>query len=185
MYSYEDRMKAVKLYIKYDFSAADTVRELGYPNRKMLVRWYEEYQGTGELHRQYSKQPRYTPEQMQAAMDYYLHHGRNVSRTVKAVGYPSRATLREWIDELAPGRRKSNIKRSTRVQFSEDEPPLPLPNSLVPVDASSTNGKRSCSEKRTEKAWENPLNQRFPTIGTGSWRKLNHWINVSVKSDAP
>ena len=38
MYSYEDRMKAVKLYIKYDCSAADTVRELGYPNRKMLVR---------------------------------------------------------------------------------------------------------------------------------------------------
>ncbi|NMB01844.1 MAG: hypothetical protein GX971_10110 [Firmicutes bacterium] len=30
MYSHEDRMKAVTLYIKYDFSAAGTVRELGY-----------------------------------------------------------------------------------------------------------------------------------------------------------
>jgi len=33
MYSYEDRMKAVELYIKYDLSAAATIRELGYPNR--------------------------------------------------------------------------------------------------------------------------------------------------------
>jgi len=39
MYSYEDRIKAVTLYIKYDLSTADTVRELGYPSRKMLVRW--------------------------------------------------------------------------------------------------------------------------------------------------
>ena len=29
MYSYEDRLKAVELYIKYDLSAADTIRELG------------------------------------------------------------------------------------------------------------------------------------------------------------
>jgi len=27
MYSYEDRIKAVKLYIKYDLSVADTIRE--------------------------------------------------------------------------------------------------------------------------------------------------------------
>lgn len=51
MYSYEDRIKAVELYIKYDLCAADTVRELGYPNRKMLVRWYKEYQETGDLHK--------------------------------------------------------------------------------------------------------------------------------------
>lgn len=44
MYSYEDRLKAVNLYIKYDLSAADTVRELGYPNYKMLLRWYKKFQ---------------------------------------------------------------------------------------------------------------------------------------------
>ena len=37
MYSYEDRMKAVMLYIEYDRSAADTIRELGYPGRKTLL----------------------------------------------------------------------------------------------------------------------------------------------------
>ena len=36
MYSYEERMKAVKLYIKYDLCAADTIRELGYPRIKSI-----------------------------------------------------------------------------------------------------------------------------------------------------
>lgn len=34
MYSYEDRIKAVQLYIKYDRNAAATVQKLGYPSRK-------------------------------------------------------------------------------------------------------------------------------------------------------
>jgi len=51
VYSYEDRMKAVMLYIKYDLGAADTSQELGYPGRKTLLRWYREYKATGELHR--------------------------------------------------------------------------------------------------------------------------------------
>jgi len=121
VYSYEDRMKAVRLYIKYDFSAADAVRELGYPSRRMLVRWYKEYQETGELHRQYTREPRRTPEEMQAAVDYYLDHGRSISRTVRAMGYPSRETLSEWIDQLAPGKRKINIKRSSGVHFSKEQ----------------------------------------------------------------
>jgi hypothetical protein len=33
LYSYVDRLKAVNFYIKYDFSIAATVRELGYPSR--------------------------------------------------------------------------------------------------------------------------------------------------------
>jgi len=41
MYSYEDRIKAVKFYIKYDFSVADTIRELGYPTHKTLIKWYK------------------------------------------------------------------------------------------------------------------------------------------------
>ena len=121
MYSYEERMKAVKLYIKYGLCAADTVRELGYPYRKMLARWYKEYKETGDLHKQFIRSPKYTPEQMKAAVDYYLEHGRNISRTVRTLGYPSREVLAEWIDELAPGTRKARIKRGTMVQFSEEQ----------------------------------------------------------------
>ena len=44
MYSYEDRLKAVQLFIKYNYRAAQVIRELGYPNRHMLVKWWKEYQ---------------------------------------------------------------------------------------------------------------------------------------------
>ena len=50
MYSLEERIKAVKHYIKYDLSVAATIRELGYPSRSMLIRWYKEYKETGSLH---------------------------------------------------------------------------------------------------------------------------------------
>jgi len=60
MYSYEDRIKAVELYVKYDLSAADTIRELGYPDYKTLVQWYKEHQETGGLHRRFNRHPKYT-----------------------------------------------------------------------------------------------------------------------------
>lgn len=121
MYSYEDRIKAVELYIKYDMCIADTVRELGYPNRKMLVLWFKEYQKNGDLHLRYNKKPLYTSAQMKLAVNYYLEHGRNITRTVRAIGYPSREVLLGWIDELAPGIRKVNIKRGIMVQFSHEQ----------------------------------------------------------------
>ena len=102
MYSYEDRIKAVKLYIKYDFSVADTLRELGYPTRNALIKWYKEYKEKGDLHTSYEKKPKFTKEQMQKAVDYYLEHGRCIRRTVRVLGYPSRTALAQWIDKLAP-----------------------------------------------------------------------------------
>ena len=107
MYSLEDRKRAVELYIKYDLSVADTVRELGYPTRQALYLWYKEYKRNGG----FCDGPReacskYSKEQKIAAVDFFLKHGRSISRTRKSMGYPSRITLRVWIDELAPGERK-------------------------------------------------------------------------------
>lgn len=53
MYSYEKRIKAVKLYIQYDRSVAAVRRELGYPSPNMLLRWYAEYAENGDLHKAY------------------------------------------------------------------------------------------------------------------------------------
>ena len=55
MYSYEESMKAIELYIKFDRSIADTIRELGYPSRGALARWYKEYQKNGCLRRSYER----------------------------------------------------------------------------------------------------------------------------------
>lgn len=49
MYSYEARMKAVQLFIQYDYSSPAVIHELGYPSRGMLYYWYKEYIETGAL----------------------------------------------------------------------------------------------------------------------------------------
>ncbi len=98
----------IETFIRYDHSYADTVAELGYPSRATLRLWWREYESTGEIPKgKGTRQSKYTDEQMGDAVDYYLEHGRSLSRTMRALGYPkSRQTLGEWIDDLAPGRRK-------------------------------------------------------------------------------
>jgi transposase-like protein len=42
MYSYEDRLRAVRLYIKLGKRAALTIRQLGYPTKNALKTWHRE-----------------------------------------------------------------------------------------------------------------------------------------------
>ena len=44
MYSYEDRMRAVALYIKLGKRPKATIRQLGYPSKNALKGWYLEYE---------------------------------------------------------------------------------------------------------------------------------------------
>lgn len=44
MYSYEDRIRAVELYIKLGKRTSPTIRQLGYPTKNALKGWYREYQ---------------------------------------------------------------------------------------------------------------------------------------------
>ncbi len=120
MFSQEDRKKAVELYIKYDKGAADVMRELGYPVYKTLMKWYNEYleeQETG-VKKERSKMFKFTSDQKKKAVKYYLEHGKNFSRTIRILGYPSRTLLRYWVDEIAPEHRK---KRILSVQYSYEQ----------------------------------------------------------------
>ena len=79
MYSIEKKKKAVELYIYYHFSAAATIRELGYPERKTLIKWYQDYQeglATGEDGLSKPFKSRYTGEQKSFAVDHYLKRGK-------------------------------------------------------------------------------------------------------------
>lgn len=49
MYSYEQRIKAVQLLIKYDMSYSTVIHELGYPDSGSLRGWYKEYKENGDL----------------------------------------------------------------------------------------------------------------------------------------
>jgi len=72
-----------------------------------LKLWFREYEQNGDLHKSFIKTSIYSDEQRKAAIQYYIEHGRSKSRTVKALGYPTRQQLTEWIkhdlpDEVIP-----------------------------------------------------------------------------------
>ena len=121
MYSYEKRIKAVQLYIQYDLSAADTVRVLGYPDPTQLKVWYKEFIERGDLHQHFRKPTKYTPADIQTAVDYYLQHGRSISRTIRKLGYPSRPTMRAWLLAHDPDSCKSLSNQQAVVPFTVED----------------------------------------------------------------
>lgn len=68
MYSYEQRMEAVELYLQYDKSAYAVIRDLGYPSFNMLKLWYREFLENGNLHRKSRLQKGYTAEEKKVAI---------------------------------------------------------------------------------------------------------------------
>ena len=108
MFSTEQRRIAIETFIRFDHSYADTIAELGYPTRHSLRAWYKDYLEHGEVRPpKRQREPKFTLEMRQAAVDYYLAHGKSLARTMRKMGYPaSREYLCDWIDELAPGQRK-------------------------------------------------------------------------------
>ena len=103
MYSYEDRVRAVKLYIKLGKRTAATIRQLGYPTKNALKSWHREFERSRDLPMRYVRsKPKYSDEQKSLAVDHYVDHGRCMAVTMKALGYPGRDTLATWIDDLHP-----------------------------------------------------------------------------------
>lgn len=60
MYSYEDRLRAVRLYIKLGKRVGLTLRQLGYPTKNAPKSWYREYEQRLELPAGYLRPPRYS-----------------------------------------------------------------------------------------------------------------------------
>ncbi|EJN34819.1 hypothetical protein PMI35_00386 [Pseudomonas sp. GM78] len=87
MYSYEDRIRAVKLYIKLGKRTGATIRQLGYPTKNSLKSWHEEYERCLNLSRGYVlPKPKYSLAQREKAVGYYLDHGRCIASTIKTLG---------------------------------------------------------------------------------------------------
>lgn len=108
MCSTERRRLAIETFIRFDHSYADTIAELGYPDRHTLNNWWREYGETGEVPvGKMIREPRFSDDQKREAVEHYLGHGKSLRRTMRALGYPKGSdTLRGRIDELAPGQRK-------------------------------------------------------------------------------
>ena len=113
MYSYEDRIRAVGLYIKLGKRAGPTIRQLGYPTKNSLKSWHEQYVRDLDVPRGYVRaKPQYSQAQRQQAVQHYLDHGRCIAWTIKALGYPSRDLLRAWIRESHPELHRRLVGRS-------------------------------------------------------------------------
>ncbi len=120
MYSYEDRMRAVALYIKLGKRAKATIRQLGYPSKNALKGWCREYEHHLELRLGFApRAPKFTQAQKEAAVAHYRTHGRCVSATMRALGYPGRAMLTAWVREAFPEAQKSTVGRAAPPRYPE------------------------------------------------------------------
>lgn len=103
MHTYEERMRAVELYIKLGKRVRATIRELGYPTKNTLTGWYREYERRQDLPiGSAPRPPKFSEAQKQVALELYASHGRCISWTMRALGYPGRATLTAWVREAFP-----------------------------------------------------------------------------------
>tara|TARA_R100001143_G_scaffold63350_1_gene69855 strand:- start:1381 stop:1881 length:501 start_codon:yes stop_codon:yes gene_type:complete len=103
MYSYEDRLRAVKLYYKLGRRMNATLRQLGYPTKNSLKAWCAEFADKHDLRTGYRREKwHYNEEQKRRAVSHYVEQGHCLIHTVRCLGYPSRETLRAWIRELRP-----------------------------------------------------------------------------------
>ena len=112
MYSYEDRCRAVQLYIKLGKRVGLTIRQLGYPTKNALKSWYREYEQRLDVPAGYVRPPRYSQAHKERAVGHYLEHGRCIAATIRALGYPSRSLLSAWLQELYPQSRTRAVGRS-------------------------------------------------------------------------
>ena len=64
MFSYEDKIKAVELYLKFE-SWTVTIRILGYPSVGALRQWVNEYSNNGDLKKVNTRKRKYSEEQIQ------------------------------------------------------------------------------------------------------------------------
>ncbi|BEP62250.1 hypothetical protein GmRootV213_28040 [Variovorax sp. V213] len=103
MYSYEDRIQAVELYVKLGKRVKATIRQLGYPTKNALRSWYRDYEQRSDLPKGYARsKPKYSQEQKEVAVRHYLDHGSCIAFAIRSLGYPGRDSLRSWIHESHP-----------------------------------------------------------------------------------
>ena len=121
MYSYEERIKAVQLYEQYGKRAAAVIRELGYPNRHELAKWYQEYVSKGDLKKTVHRKSKYSAAQRAAAVEFYLTHGKNMNLTIHVLGYPGRTTLGQWLTEDCPEEKRVCNSGTPTVYLSHEQ----------------------------------------------------------------
>ena len=120
MYTYKQKIKAIKLYYKYDKHLSLVVNKLGYPMVNSLRNWIKEYEEDGDVRKSYTRKKKYSKEDINKAINYFKEHGRSITGTIKALGYPCRYTLEKWLikyeSSYKPKMKKSSISINSNIQ---------------------------------------------------------------------
>lgn len=142
---FEQRKRAVELYIECGKSVSAVRGKPGYPSRQTMCDWYADYieHGFRPDHRPHRK---LTDGQKRTAVDHCLSHGRRAAATMRALGYPARKGLpAEWIGELAPGERGAGAKGSTYADGRKID-------AVVDVETRSGRGADAAADHSIERA---------------------------------
>jgi transposase-like protein len=153
MYSYEDRIRAVELYIKLGKRVRPTIRQLGYPTKNALKGWHREYEQRLDLPVGYgSRKPKYSQAQKEAAVKHYLAHDRCIAATGRALGYPCRGTLAAWVPTSAGTTRRGSKSPLALSAPSNTERVLELRHKPV-QEFVRTPGGSEFNRRRQERLW--------------------------------
>ncbi|WP_211445261.1 IS3 family transposase [Collimonas humicola] len=163
MYSYEDRIRAVRLYIKLGKRVAATIHQLGYPTKNALKGWYRESERCCDLPAGYARsKPKYSVEQKKVAVEHYLNHDRCVAATVKVLGYPGRGTLSAWVQELYPETRKRVVGKAVGLLHTRAFKQGAIIELCTRQESAQTVAQKLDVDRTTLYKWKNQLLGREP-----------------------
>lgn len=77
MYKKSQRKKAIELYILFKFKAALVINILGYSDRRILKKWYDDYiKNDNTVVINHYRRSGYSKADRMKAVDFYLNHGK-------------------------------------------------------------------------------------------------------------
>lgn len=156
MFTYEEKIKAVELYLKSE-SWTFTIRTLGYPSIGALRQWVKEYLSFGDIKKIHKRKPKYCEEQIQYAVDYYINHGRNISKTVRDLGYPNRDYLKQWLIDRVPDFKYTCRSGKTMVNLSEKDKFNAVTELCLKEETAQTVAEKYGVERMTLYNWKHQL----------------------------
>ena len=158
MYSYEDRIRAVRLYIKLGKRTAATILQLGYPTKNALKSWHREFERDCALVIGYARStPKYSEVQKKVAVEYYLSNDRCIAATIKALGYPGRGTMSTWVRELYPETGSRIIGKASGILHSPEFKQAAVIELCTRPDSAQAVAQKLDVDRATLYKWTNQL----------------------------